>query len=387
MKIVHIMPSAPYNDYWGYQDNLLPKYQKKLKHDVTVIATNTINKDGKISEIDCNDYVLNDGVRVIRLKCKKYCCKVITNMRSKLEVYDLLCKINPDYIFFHGLVSSSIYDVVKYKKHRNCVVVQDNHIDYYNCAKTSKIKSLIIRFFYRRVVKKTVKYVDKVYGVTPWRQKYAEEYFKVPKGKTDILIMGADDEKIDFAHREIIRKNIRMNNDITDNDFLIVTGGKIDKAKNVIELMKACADLPNVKLLIFGSINADIKGEIDLILSKNKNIIYIGWISSDEVYDYFLAADFVCFPGTHSVLWEQACACKVPCMFKRWPDMEHLDNGGNSVFVDNVTQMSLKESIKKYCFTEKYYEIKKNACSEKTDIYLYSKIAEKSLEVVRQKDE
>lgn len=387
MKIVHIMPSAPYNDYWGYQDNLLPKYQKKLKHDVTVIATNTINKDGKISEIDCNDYVLNDGVRVIRLKRKKYCCKVITNMRSKLEVYDLLCKINPDYIFFHGLVSSSIYDVVKYKKHRNCVVVQDNHIDYYNCAKTSKIKSLIIRFFYRRVVKKTVKYVDKVYGVTPWRQKYAEEYFKVPKGKTDILIMGADDEKIDFAHREIIRKNIRMNNDITDNDFLIVTGGKIDKAKNVIELMKACADLPNVKLLIFGSINADIKGEIDLILSKNKNIIYIGWISSDEVYDYFLAADFVCFPGTHSVLWEQACACKVPCMFKRWPDMEHLDNGGNSVFVDNVTQMSLKESIKKYCFTENYYEIKKNACSEKTDIYLYSKIAEKSLEVVRQKDE
>ena len=38
MKIVHIAPNAPYNDYWGYQDNLLPKYHKKLGHDVTVYA-------------------------------------------------------------------------------------------------------------------------------------------------------------------------------------------------------------------------------------------------------------------------------------------------------------------------------------------------------------
>ena len=48
MKIVHIAPKAPYNNYWGYQDNLLPKYQRKLGHDVTMIVTNTMHKDGKI---------------------------------------------------------------------------------------------------------------------------------------------------------------------------------------------------------------------------------------------------------------------------------------------------------------------------------------------------
>ena len=72
MKIVHIAANAPYNDYWGYQDNLLPKYHKKLGHDVTLIVTNTIHKGGKIVETDCSDYVLNDGVRVIRLRKKKY---------------------------------------------------------------------------------------------------------------------------------------------------------------------------------------------------------------------------------------------------------------------------------------------------------------------------
>ena len=48
MRILHIAPSAPYNDYWGYQDNLLPKYHRKLGHEVTVIVTNTMHKDGKI---------------------------------------------------------------------------------------------------------------------------------------------------------------------------------------------------------------------------------------------------------------------------------------------------------------------------------------------------
>ena len=72
MRIVNIAPSAPYNDYWGYQDNLLPKYQKKLGHDVTMITTNLIHKDGSIAEIPCDDYFLKDGVRIIRLKKEKY---------------------------------------------------------------------------------------------------------------------------------------------------------------------------------------------------------------------------------------------------------------------------------------------------------------------------
>lgn len=42
MRIVHICLQAPYNDYWGYQDNLLPKYHRKSGHDVTVITTSTI---------------------------------------------------------------------------------------------------------------------------------------------------------------------------------------------------------------------------------------------------------------------------------------------------------------------------------------------------------
>ena len=382
MKIVHIVPSAPYNDYWGYQDNLLPKYHREMGHEVTVITTNTMHQDGRIVETECANYVLNDGVRVIRLAKRMYKLGALTGLNSRLDVYDWLIKLRPDFIFFHGLVSSTVYDVIKYKKKINpgCVVVQDNHLDYNIGRGFSSAKDKLARAFYRRINRKANPYVERVYGVTPWRKQYAEDYFKISPNKTDVLIMGADDEKIDFAHREEIRGAMREKYGIKEEEFLVVTGGKIDLKKNIHLLMQACSELDKVKLLVFGLVNDDVKEIFESILAHGKNIIYVGWLDSDRVYDYFFAADLVAFPGQHSVLWEQACACKVPCLFERWDGMDHVNNGGNSGFIHDISTAALKKKITELRFTEEYEKMRSVALSENTDVYLYSKIAEKSLE-------
>lgn len=382
MKIVHIAPCAPYNDYWGYQDNLLPKYQKKLGHDVTVIVTNTMHKDGKIVETDCSDYRLTDGVRVIRLRVKQYPNIVLTNLNAKLPVYKYLVEIRPDFVFYHSLQGTTIFDVVRYKKKVNphCIIVQDNHLDYNISNNPKGIKGDICCAFQRFVNRLSDPYVSRVYGVTPWRKKYAEEYYRIPSEKTDVLIMGADDEKIDFENKDEIRRSIREKYDIKDTDYMIVTGGKIDKKKGIHILMKAVAEMDKVKLLIFGQVNEDIREEFNKLLEENDKIIYIGWINADTVYNYFFAADLVVFPGQHSVLWEQACASKVPCVFEKWEGMEHVNNGGNSDFIAFITVEALRGKIIELMYTEKYYQMKKIAESDKTNIYLYSRIAEKSLE-------
>lgn len=383
MKIVHIAPTSPYNDYWGYQDNLLPKYHRILGHEVTVIVSNHTHQGSEIVETECADYKLIDGTRVIKLKKKQYFHRIVTNLNSKIQVFSILSQIKPDFIFFHGLISTSIFDCIKYKKKikQNCVIVQDNHMDYFNSAYGSKgLKNKFIRGFYRIINKRSQKYVEKVYGVTPWRKQFAEEYYKISPLKTDILLMGADDEEIDFLNRENIKAKIREENNIQENEFLIVTGGKIDKNKNICQLMSACSHINGVKLLVFGNVSDDIKEEFEAALKESENIIYIGWISSDKVYNYFLAADLVVFPGTHSVLWEQACACKVPCLFEKWEGMEHVNNGGNSRFIYPVDKYTLKTEIEKLLFTQEYQNMKKIAQSDATDIFLYSKIAEKSLE-------
>lgn len=382
MKILHIAPNAVYNDYWGYQDNLLPKYHRKAGHEVTVITTVRTYVDKKVVNIEAADYVLNDGTRVIRIPEHRYRLNVLTNLFSRLNIWDKLLEIQPDFIFFHGLISITIKDAVRYKKKINpeCVIVQDSHMDYFNSPIRKSIKSKIIRAFYRYNCAVNMPYIERVYGVTPWRKIYAEDYFAIPENKTDLLIMGADDENIDFRNRDEIRKKIRKQHGIDDDEFLIVTGGKLDYKKKTLQLMTACKELKNVSLLIFGSVSDEIKDEFNMLLSSCSRIIYIGWIDSDKVYDYFLTADLVCFPGSHSVMWEQACACKVPCLFEKIEGMEHVNNGGNSEFISDVTETNLENKIKSLVFTDKYQIMKRIAESEATDIYLYSNIAKKSLE-------
>ncbi len=161
-----------------------------------------------------------------------------------------------------------------------------------------------------------------------------------------------------------------------------MTGGKIDIKKKIHVLMNAVNNLDDVKLLIFGSVNEDIEKEFYDLLNNHSNVIYVGWVKSENVYDYFFAADLIFFPGQHSVLWEQACASKTPCVFEKWEGMDHVNNGGNSDFITPITVETLIDKIKDLKFTSKYYSMKSIAESDKTDIYLYSHIAMKSLECV-----
>lgn len=385
MNIVHISSMAPYNDGWGFQENLLPKYHAKLGHKVTLVVPNKIHEGGKVAFCETGRFTSVGGFEVIRLPYKEYPLAQLTHIFWKLDVTELLWELDADVIFCHGLVSRTVLDIIKYmrmrkKQGRKCTLIQDNHLDYNIGTDPKTVKEKLLRGYYRLMNRRTQRYALKVYGVTPWRKQYAEEYYKISPEKTDVLIMGADDEMIDFSERDNIRREIRGRYAVADGDFLVVTGGKIDEKKKIHVLMEALGGKEKIKLLVFGNVSDDMKDAYDELLRRFDNIISIGWIESGKVYDYFFAADLVCFPGQHSVLWEQACASKVPCLFARWPGMDHVDNGGNSDFADEISAESLARKIDELCFTEKYKKMKSVAASAATDVYLYSKIAERSLE-------
>lgn len=385
MNIVHIAPNSPYNEGWGYQDNLLPKYQAKLGHNVTLIITNREHSCGKIVSVEPIEYKSENGFYVIRKEHVPIFNDTITAVLGKLDIYDTLKKLKPDYVFFHGLESVTIFQVTKYKKKENpnLIIVQDNHADFnLGYTWTDGIKPFLLCLKNKIVFQLNKKYVNKVFGVTPWRREYAEKVVGVPKTLSDVLIMGADDEKIDFAAKNSFRTKIRNCYNIPMDKFLIITGGKIDAKKNIDKLMEVCAKRKDVHLLVFGEICDDVKEKVTRLADKADNIDYIGWIKADNVYEYFFAADLAFFPGQHSVLWEQACASKIPAVFLRWDGMDHVNNGGNSSFIDSASEENISTKIDEMVFTEKYYKMLEIATSSKTDIYLYSNIALKSLKVV-----
>ena len=379
MRILHISPASPFNDGWGYQENLLPMYQKKLGNEVVLLVTNKSFVDGKMIETPPARFVSKGGFEVVTLKKKHVITKKLTEFLSILKIREHLEAFSPDLVFVHGLSNLTVKEVIRYKKkNKNLVVFVDNHADYNIGPKTSSWIQKIARAFWRVNTCHNDKWIAKYYGVTPWRKTFAEDYYRIPIDKTDVLIMGADDEKLMLANRSSTRTRIRKMYDVEENDFLIVTGGKLDDKKKVIELMEACTGIPKVKLIVFGNVLDDIKADFDN-LAKNANIIYIGWIPSEKVYDFFVSADLVAFPGQHSVLWEQACASKTPCIFARWDGTEHIDNGGNSSFFTGLSVELIKNNLESLVFTDKYYSMKTIAESAATDIYLYSSIAKKTI--------
>lgn len=386
MKIIHIAPHAVYDDYWGFQDNLLPKYHKKMGHDVYLLVSTRIHGKDGYALTQPGEYDLRDGIHVIRRPIRKECFAALTQLRFRLEgALELLRQIRPDFIFFHGLCSATMDDCIRYKKEVEgqgsaCLIVQDNHLDYNIGSPAVTLRQKLARAYFRLYNRRSQRYVEKVYGVTPWRKQYAEDYYRIDPSKTDVLIMGADDEAIHLAQRDTIRSRIRKEFGIDDHAFLIVTGGKMNEKKKIHHLMEVCSRREDVELLVFGTPSEDMRPKFETLFAACPRLHNVGWIGAEGVYDYFLAADLVMFPGQHSVLWEQACACKVPCVFGRWPGMEHVDNGGNAAFLDAADPETLDRTIDDLRFTERYQEMKKVAASAATDIYLYSSIAEKALE-------
>ena len=70
MKIVHVCLCGTFGEDYAYQDNLLPKYHRKLGHDVTIIAPiyckiNTQTGEEELAPLGIK--YLSDGIKLILL--------------------------------------------------------------------------------------------------------------------------------------------------------------------------------------------------------------------------------------------------------------------------------------------------------------------------------
>lgn len=385
MRILHIAPLSPYNVGWGYQDNLLPKYQKKLGHEVCVIVSTFENTpNGKVDVGEC-DFFLEDGVHVYRRR-RFLGNNFIGKMISFTNVKDILESYKPDFVMIHSLMTLSVFQVIEYKKKRNpkCIIIHDNHLDENIGRRKNKLLTYLFYKYWAIINQFSKKYISKYYGVTPWRKEFIINRFNIEREKTDVLIMGADIENIDFSKQKKYKENLSKKYGLKD-EFIIVTGGKIEKNKNISILMRAIKNIKGIKLLVFGTVADNYKIEIEKNL--NDNVIMIGWLSNTEINQLFMISDLAIFPGQHSVLWEQACACKVPCLFGHWEGMTHLNNGGNSAEIYDVSEEGIEKTIREYINTPKYKEMLSVAKSDATNIYSYYNIAIKSIEMARDEGE
>lgn len=336
MRILHVCLANFYIDGYTYQENMVTKYHAMQGHDVRILAsTETFIDNVSLGYIEPKEYIGDNDISVHRISYVK-CLpeKLAHKLRIYSGVYDELVRFKPALIFIHGLQFVSIKDVARYvRDNPNVKVVVDCHADFSNSARNWLSREILHKIVYKWCAKQILPFATKFYGVLPARCDFLHDVYGIPKDKIDFLPMGADDELVKKYASVEVQQKIRAEFGYKPDDFVIVTGGKIDKAKTqVLTLMRAVNSLPeNVKLLIFGSVDKDLRQEFDALCSDR--VRYMGWTDAEGSYKYFSVADVVCFPGRHSVYWEQAVAQEKPLIVKWWQGTTHVDYQGNVKFL------------------------------------------------------
>ncbi len=322
MKIVHICQY--YNDGYGYQENLLPKYQAKLGHEVVVITSDRGSYfigEKKPKIVSPGQYTDN-GIRIIRLGISR---EFKGRYVRFINLFDAIKRECPDYIFHHGLTAPSVFEVVKYKQeYPQAKTALDNHGDYANSGRFIFWRLAYYRFYWKSRLKRVHSTVDRYFSITPHCKAFAENELGVPSVKHVLLPLGVDEEMTYYSPEW--RKSIRKHYGIQEADFTIITLGKFNKRKKLEVLIEVIKRLNNkrVKLFIVGSFLKGYDTEIDSLIGNASGFIKIGWVEQNQIYKYLSAADLAVFPGGQSVIWQQAISTGLPTIFQYWPGIEYL---------------------------------------------------------------
>lgn len=385
MNVVHLCLANHYSDGFGYQENLLTKYHKKMGLKVTIITSQwTFDNNGELVKTDKSDYENEDGIRIIRLPIKNGTSE--TRIKRYDNLISVLESVKPDIIFIHCPQFLNMLTIGNYLKyHPKTRAYVDNHSDYSNSATSWLSKNVQHRIVWHFCVNRVKKYIRKFYGVLPARVDFMKELYGLKDLECELLVMGADDELVFSAENDVNIDKLRNKHGISAGDFLIVTGGKIDAYKNqTILLMEAVKRLKKdeVKLIVFGSIDKNLQNKVNELTDENK-VQYIGWINTNDSYSYFAAADLVVFPGRHSVFWEQVVAQGKPMVVKDWEGTHHIDIGGNVIYLKHDSTDEIEEVLRSLVEpdSKRYEDLKRCAESEKKKQFLYSIIAKKSIEM------
>lgn len=338
MKVVHFSPI--YIDGWGYQDNLLPLYFKELGHETTVITLTRLPNYIKQKKKMLSKYII-DGVEVRRIKPQLY---IAFNLFFVKNLYKNLEEIKPDIIFHHGISFTSLATIVAYKKKNpNCKIFIDSHSDIYNCT-TPRFWYM---FYYKTILKLLTKmsmpYINKFYGVSPGRCDFLEKTYNINPEKIKLLPIGADTLTADSI--KLTKEFLRIKYNLPQTAFVITSGGKMGKDKGTDMLIEIVNELnstsKNVQLILFGSFN---DRETELLATKSKSIITIGWCDRETTFELLKLADVAIWPIHHTSLIEDCIAILTPLIIKKTRTTEHLIEN-NGFFLGNGSKDEIKLAI------------------------------------------
>ena len=315
MKILHIV------DYlmpqMGYQEFLLPKWNRKQNQDTYIITSNKYypvpNYDQTWGKFLGNrtrkiGWSKIDGVKILKKK-------LFFEINSRAWISNLtreVLKIKPDLIMVHGTTSFSALRIAYLCRKKNIPCMFDNHMVFSVVKKSiiAKIYYFFVKIFLSKLISKVA---YKVIGVTDETCKYLEKFEGYPKKKIFHLPLGIDDN-IFYPIPEKKRTT-----------FKIIQTGKLNNDKKpqwtaeaVIGLLKKGE---NISLEFIGKGSDKIKSEITNKFRKNNfstKIKFTDFLNQKELSKAYSNANLCIFPEGTSLSALEVAACKRPVIMTNY---------------------------------------------------------------------
>jgi glycosyltransferase, group 1 family len=318
-------------DDFAYQENILPIANRKDGHIVKIIASRETFINGVLSYTEAKKYKVNGDIEIVRLNYKNIISpKISIKIRAYRNCYKEIEDFKPDVILFHGMCAYELLTVSKYKKnHPNIKLYVDSHEDFTNSATTFFSKNILHRLFYKRIVLRCLKYIDKVLYISEETRIFLHNFYEIPNENLEFYPLGGF--IVEEEEKKLIREKIRKDLKISEKDTVLIHSGKLDKLKKTRELLNSFRKITNnnIHLIIIGSIPNDNQILYDLI-KKDKRVKYLGWKTGDDLLKYICASDIYMQPGSQSSTSLTAVCCGLPILL--YPSVSYKDMFDTNVF-------------------------------------------------------
>lgn len=330
MRIAHVGVAGPFTENMSYQDNILSHQNALDGHEVLYISNEYFFKNGELVKGGFCDYVLPDGVRLIRLPYVFVGNHFVSDKFRKVKgLYRLLVDFAPDVILSHDLGYWSVLDVIRYKKdHPEVKLYADTHTAYYNSGTNWLSLHVLHRMFYRPLIQKALPCLEKYWYIGTGEKRFSREVYGVPESLMEFYPLGGTLFSDEAYGEKRARRRAELG--MVPDELLLVHSGKMDALKRTAELLRAFAAVPGLraKLAVIGSIPADMEDTLRPLLERDSRVVYLGWKPAEDLLEYLCAADLYCQPGSVSATMQNAICCGCPVLsFPHESYVETLDCG------------------------------------------------------------
>jgi glycosyltransferase involved in cell wall biosynthesis len=261
--------------------------------------------------------------------------------------------------------------------------VYDTHIDNDNFHLDQMYKKIGFNVFKNIVLPVIKRSSDGFIAVNPYAQRFLENRFNI--FDSHFLPLGANIENFRPSKQEgaELRSKLR----ISEDDFVVITAGNINKSKKVENIIQSISnlDVRAVRLIVLGGGDQEYLESLrNLVedLDVSNKVIFHDFVEHEDLSKFYNAADVGVWPGKLGITIIESLSCGLPIIVAETKATEFLIVNDNGISLPDTSPSTIANAIRKYAKSTELRRIHGSNARQLAEKNLsWKSIAKKSIDI------